>query len=187
LQKVRYAIFGGESARRKTDLHSIGMALAGTNIARGHSIACALAEAESGRAFAGFFEGLHLKLGCDVHAIADRAGHRTVIGVEAVDALRRLAFVLCHTQMVGDVDPPHHQHVTLGFYLADCLGGQIALTGRNSARFQRAPKGAGQSAGCGANQIIKRRCMGFVNVRTYPVMLGDFGVHSEQNRFGLRR
>jgi hypothetical protein len=75
-----------------------------------------------------------------------------------------------------------HQHLAVFFNFPLCLGNQSSFTGRNFARFQRAAKGAGQSACRCGNNIIQRSGMRFVDLRVNTVMLGDFGMNTKQHR-----
>ena len=87
--------------------------------------------------------------------------------------------------MICDVNPFNHQHIAVIIFLDLALnfGREPSLTGRDLARLQRATKGARQSAGSRGNDIIQRCSVGLMNIRTYAVMFGNFGMHSEFDRF----
>ena len=67
----------------------------------------------------------------------------------------------------------NHQDFAFFFNFTPCLGNQSSLTSRNFARFQRAAKCTGQSAGGGGNDKIQRGRMRFMDLRINAVMLGD--------------
>ena len=81
------------------------------------------------------------------------------------------------------MNPADNQHISVFFNFPPCLRNQSSFTGRNFARFQRAAKGTGQSAGRCGNNIIQRGGMRFVDLRVNTVMLGDFGMNAKQHRF----
>jgi hypothetical protein len=81
------------------------------------------------------------------------------------------------------MNPADNEHVSVFFNFPPCLRNQSFFTGRNFARFQRAAKGTGQSAGRGGHNIIQRGRMWFVDLRVNTVMLGDFGMNTKQHRF----
>lgn len=93
--------------------------------------------------------------------------------MEAVDTRGGLALVRFQPQVVGDVNTPYDQHTALGFDLADRLRSQVALSSRDSARFQRASKRSGQSPrGC-SDKVVECRIMRFLDLGTHPIVLGD--------------
>ena len=73
----------------------------------------------------------------------------------------------------------NHQDFAFFFNFTPCLGNQSSLTSWYFARFQRAAKSAGQSAGGGSNNIIQRGRMWFMDLRINAVMLGDLGMHAK--------
>jgi hypothetical protein len=74
------------------------------------------------------------------------------------------------------------QHLSIFFNLSPRLRIKLALTGWNFARFQRAAKCSGQSAGRRGDHIIKGCGMGIVNLGIDSVVLGDLGMNTEQHR-----
>jgi hypothetical protein len=58
---------------------------------------------------------------------------------------------------------------------------QPATISRDSARYQRATKGAGQSSCGGGDQHVEGGFVGFVNLVVNPIMFGDLGMHTEVN------
>lgn len=59
-----------------------------------------------------------LKRGSDLHAVADGAGHRTVLLVKAVDPLSDLPFRGVQLQVIGHVDTLDDEDIVLLLYLA---------------------------------------------------------------------
>jgi len=106
--------------------------------------------------------------------------------MKAVRPHRRVTFVVGKAQVVGHLDALDHQHLPLQFHLANRFRGQPALAGRDPARFQRATQGAGQSTGCGGNQVVERGSVGFVDVGIDPIVLGYLGMNAKQYGLGLR-
>jgi hypothetical protein len=76
--------------------------------------------------------------------------------MEAVDALCLLATVCGNRETVVDHDPLDHQHVVIGLDLADSLDLEHVAVDFNLTRFQRAGKGAGQSAAGGGDHVVER-------------------------------
>jgi hypothetical protein len=84
--------------------------------------------------------------------------------------------------MIGDVNALDHNHRPLFFDLPFDLGDQQAVAGRDFARFQRAPKGAGQSAAGRGHQVIEGGGVRLVDVGVNVVMFGNFCVNPKENR-----
>jgi hypothetical protein len=84
--------------------------------------------------------------------------------------------------MIGDVNSFDDQCPSVFFYLSPSFGVKFAFTSRNFARFQRAAKGAGQSAGGGRHHIIQSCGMGIVYLGVDSVVFGNFGMNTEHNR-----
>jgi hypothetical protein len=103
-----------------------------------------------------------------------------MIGMQFVSAPGRFAFVGLYLQVVSNVNPPNDQYIPLLFDLTDRLGLKPSLPSRYTARLQRAPQGAGQSPSRGSHQVIQGGRMGLVDVQVYAIMLGNFGVDSEE-------
>ncbi len=91
--------------------------------------------------------------------------------MEAVDALGHLALLGTQPELVGDVDPAHHQHLPILLNLADRLGRQVPLAGRYLARFQRTPEGPGQSAGGCRDEVVEGRGVRLVDLGVNAVVL----------------
>ncbi len=68
--------------------------------------------------------------------------------------LDRLTVFRSCLQAVGDVNTFDNEDTVLFFDFATHLARQMTITGGDSARFQRATKGAGQSATGGGDHII---------------------------------
>ena len=73
----------------------------------------------------------------------------------------------------------NHQDFAVFFDFTFCLGNQPTFTGRYFARFQRAAKSTGQSAGRSGNDIIQRGRVGFMDLGINAVMFGDLGMHAK--------
>jgi len=94
--------------------------------------------------------------------------------------------VLVEAEAVGDVDPAEDQHTVVRLDLAARLGDQSALARVHSARLQRAPEGAGQSAGGGCREVVeRRRALGIAAARD-AVVIGDLVVDAELD-LGVRQ
>jgi hypothetical protein len=94
---------------------------------------------------------LHHQLGADLHAIANGARHRAMLGVKVVHALGGGLVFGGNLEVVGDVNAPDDQHVAVFANLPPAFRIQPAFAGGNPARFQRAAKGPRQSTGGGCN------------------------------------
>jgi hypothetical protein len=75
--------------------------------------------------------------------------------------------------MVRYVDTTDHQDVVLFFDFPFRVGNQPAFTGRDAARLQRAPEGAGQSTRRRSDDIVQRGRVGLVDSRVNVVIFGD--------------
>src|SRR5207248_73048 len=108
------------------------------------------------------------------------AGNRAEPGVESMHALGILPPVSGHAQAVVDGDSLDHQHVVLGFNLANRLYLEAVPLDFDLTRFQRAGKGAGQSAAGRGYHVVERRRMRRELLRRNVVMLGNLRVDAEQ-------
>ena len=91
-------------------------------------------------------------------------------------------------QMIGDMNVPNHQDLAIGNDIATHFGGQIIAAQGDLTRFQRAGKGAQQSAAGCRDDIIECRRMGnFDLLAPAPVMFGNRAMGPEQDRFLLCR
>jgi hypothetical protein len=80
-----------------------------------------------------------------------------------------------------------HEHAVLDLDLAGCLADQPSLARVDLAGFQRASEGAGQSAGCGGDDVVERgRSFSFAGCRN-AVVVGDLVVNAEVDGVGLAR
>jgi hypothetical protein len=102
-------------------------------------------------------------LGCDFNAVTDRARHRTKVGVDSMHPLYFLKLLRVCFEMVHDVNAADDQDVAVFSNLPFSYAVKFAFSGRNSARFQRATQGAGQSSRCRSNHHVERGLMRFVN------------------------
>lgn len=88
-----------------------------------------------------------------------------------MNTLGNIPFVTIDSQVVGHMNAPDDEYVSVLANLANCFRSQIALTSRNSARLQRAPKGAGQSARGRCYHVIERGSVRLVNRRFNAIVL----------------
>jgi hypothetical protein len=102
--------------------------------------------------------------------------------VDRVGALGVRALVPGHLDAVVDADPLEDQHAVLVLDLAAGLDVVPVLLNFDLTRFQRAGKGAGQSAGGRGDHVIERGRLGREPLRVGAVVLGHFGVHAEAHR-----
>jgi hypothetical protein len=107
--------------------------------------------------------------------------------VERVSALGGLALTGLEFQVVADPDPLDHQDAVLDLHLAPGLGVEPPLAGRDLARLQRAPEGAGESAGGGRDHVVERGRVGLVLAHVDAVVAGHRAVDAEQDRARLGR
>lgn len=93
------------------------------------------------------------------------------------------ALVVGHSlEGVGDVDASYHQYAFVLLDLTDHLCGERPVTCVDTARFQRAPEGTGQSPACSGDQVVDRGGLRWIRVRRHAVMLCDRAVDSERDR-----
>ncbi len=121
-----------------------------------------------------------MQFGRDLDGVANRAGHRTEIGMEAVDSFRGVALVALYAfEHVCDMDTFDYQDFALFFDLAGRFRDQVPVRCVDAARLQRAPEGSRQSTAGGGDDVVNRRGVRRVFLRVDTVMLGDGSVHSE--------
>jgi hypothetical protein len=121
--------------------------------------------------------------GGDVDGVADAAGDRTVVGVEAVDALDGVTVdIRVDRELVSDVDPLDDERLALDLDLTGGVAPETTASGRDPARLQRAPEGAGESTAGRGDHVVDGRGVGVVGVRGHAVVLGDGAVHPEGHR-----
>jgi hypothetical protein len=102
--------------------------------------------------------------------------------VKAEDALNGFPVFGGCFEVVDHVNTPDHQHPAFFFNFSLYFSYQQTVSGRNLARFQRAAKGAGQSAACCGHQVIQGGGVRLVDVGVNVVMLGNFCVNPKENR-----
>ena len=93
-----------------------------------------------------------------------------------------LPLIRIRFQMIGNMDTLDNQHFPVFFNLTPRFRIEFSLTGRNFARFQRATKCSGQSAGSRGHHIIQGGGMGIVYFRIDPVMFCNFRMNTEHHR-----
>ena len=102
-------------------------------------------------------------------------------------ALGILPPVFGHAEAVVDGDSLDQQHVVLGLDLTNRLYLEPVPVDFDLTRFQRAGKGAGQSAAGRGYHVVERRRVRWVLVRRDVVMLGHLRVDTEHDRHLLGR
>jgi hypothetical protein len=83
---------------------------------------------------------------------------------------------------VANVYPTQDQHSVGKLDLPARFGREPAPACVHPTRLQRAPQGAGESAGRGRHHVIEGRGVGWEVVAGDPVVLGDLGVNPEGDR-----
>lgn len=89
------------------------------------------------------------------------------------DPLGHLALCGIKPQTVANMDASDDQHLPVQLDLTGGFRGKKSLPGRDPARLQRAPKGSGESPGCGSHDVVQRGCVRLVDGRIHSVMFGD--------------
>lgn len=79
-----------------------------------------------------------------------------MIRMHLMDSLDRLAHLFQSPELVMHGDSADDQHAALQFNFTHSLRGQLAIRCINLARLQRAPKGTGESARGGCDDVIER-------------------------------
>jgi hypothetical protein len=98
-----------------------------------------------------------------------------------------LPVLLVRREVKGLLDPLDHQHVALGLYLPDRVGGEAIFIERNLTRCQRARKGAEQSPAGRRDQVIEGGRVWLLRIRGDAVVFGDLAVDPEDYRLLLGR
>jgi hypothetical protein len=110
----------------------------------------------------------------DLDGISNRTGDRAMLGVERVYSLYGLRVSAVCPEPVVRMYPLNDEYFPLKLYFAGDIGSKIVPTGFYSARFQRAPEGAGESTTCSRHDVIKRGGVRPVVIFGYSVMLRHF-------------
>ena len=76
--------------------------------------------------------------------------------------------------MIGHKNAADNQDVIFFLNFPPRFRIQVAVSGRDSTRLQRAAQGPGQSTGGGGNDVIEGCGVGFVDGRINLVMFGNF-------------
>ena len=108
------------------------------------------------------------------------------IGVKTEHSLGRLALRGIQPQVIRHVNPADDEHLPVQLHLPDRVRRQPALSGRDPARLQRAPEGAGESPCRRSHDVVQRRGSRRVDARVDAVVLRYLGVHTEDGRSLLR-
>ena len=102
-----------------------------------------------------------------------------------MDTLGGFALIRGGAEAETDVNAPDDQHLFFGLDLSGGFRDQGFLRGRDSARFQRAGKSAGESTGCASHHVVDGGGVGRVGVRSDFVMAGDGAVDAEGDGLGF--
>ena len=107
--------------------------------------------------------------------------------MESMYPFRGCAVFFRRAQVIGDMNALYHQHFVFLLDFADYLRYEIAVARPDLTRFQRASKGAGESAtGCG-DEIIEGCGMGFVLRHVHAIAFGDLRMDAKENRLCFLR
>ena len=93
--------------------------------------------------------------------------------VHVVGAFDNLPLVLTGTQAVVGVNPFQDEHIPIQLNLARDFRSEVQVTRIDLTRFQRAPKGSGQSAARRGHNIVNGRRVRWKLVRGDFVVLGN--------------
>jgi hypothetical protein len=85
------------------------------------------------------------------------------------------------------MNTPHDQYLAILLDLSPRFGGEVTFAGRYPARFQRATQGACQSTSRSSYKIVEGGWMRLVKAHVGPVIGGDVGMDSKEDRLGLCR
>ena len=107
--------------------------------------------------------------------------------MHVVDAFDNLPLVLTGTQAVVGVNPFQDEHIPIQFNLAGDFRSEVQVTCIDLARFQRAPKGSGQSAARRGHNIVDGGRVGWKLVRGNFVVLGNGRMDAEGHGLPLGR
>ncbi len=80
--------------------------------------------------------------------------------MHVVHPFDRLADIFARLKRVGRVNAAYYEHAVVGLDLAADLCGELAVTGVDLTRLQRASEGAEQSAAGGGDQVVDGRGVG---------------------------
>ncbi len=125
---------------------------------------------------------LHSQRSGDSDTLADRAGKWAMFGVGAMNALRNLPLSLVDLETVRHMNSPDDEYTALFLNLAYGFGSEAAITCRNAARLQRAPKRASQSTCGSSHHIIKRGRVRLLGACICPIVLRYLRVDAEEYR-----
>jgi hypothetical protein len=128
---------------------------------------------------------LHLQLGPDLDSALKAARDGAESSVQAVDTLGLGSLLPGDREPVADGDPLDHEHLVVDVDVADGLDLVALRIDVDVTRFQRAGKGARQSAASGGHDVIERRRVGREVLLTNAVVVGDLRVHAELDGLGL--
>jgi hypothetical protein len=127
-----------------------------------------------------------LEAGGHVNRFVDRAIDGAVLFVHPMHALDGVAGIRTCAHSIVHADATQHQDVILDLDIALRVSGERLAGCLNSARLQRAPEGAKQSACCGGYDVIERRRVRVDHVAADSVVHGDRAVRAEAHRLGFR-
>ena len=124
--------------------------------------------------------GPEVELARDLDAALDGSSDRTRVSVDVYHPLYLLAVFLLGGEVEGLLDSLNDEYLLLGLYLPYRVG--VEAVEGNLTRYQRAPKGAKQSAARRSDEVIQRRSVRVLHVGGDPVVLGDLAVDAEHHR-----
>lgn len=104
--------------------------------------------------------------------------------MHAFDGFSRLG---CRGDVIDDMNTPDYEHVVFKLDLPLNLSRQSVIACINFARFQRASKGANQSAACSRDDIIESGGMRLRDHRTDLVVVSYRAMNPEAHRLGFCR
>jgi hypothetical protein len=105
-----------------------------------------------------------------------------------VSAERGLAFIFrTAVELISDPDPFDHQHAAFHLDVTLGLRAQMALTGFDLARLQRATQGPGQSTGRRGDDVVEGGGLRVVLAGGRLVVLRHLVMDAEKHRLPLRR
>ncbi len=116
----------------------------------------------------------------DLDAALERTGDRAPVGVDFQHPFYLLAVLLLSNEMESLLYTLDDEDFAFRLYLPHGVG--VEAVERNLTRYQRAPKGAQQSATRRSYHVVQRRRVRLLDVGGDPVVLGDLAVDAEHHR-----
>ena len=123
--------------------------------------------------------GGEIQLAGDVYAALHRASNRARVGIDPKRPLYLLTILLVGGKMKSLFDPLDDEYLVLRLYLPHRVGVEV-LEG-NVTCYQRAPKGAEQSAAGSSDEVVEGCVMGLHFLGRDAVVLGNLAVDTEED------